>query len=377
MTDVTRCKHCILPASMPNAGLNDRGVCRLCEDYIKRQEESRGPGLRKEREFEAIIERARGLGRTYDCLIPLSGGKDSTYALYLCDRIYKLKCLCVTFDNGFLSSHAVSNIRNAVSATRADHMMITVNRRTMLDLYRLFLEKTGTFCPACLRGITLALKVAKRYRIPLTVQGTGWQVRYLSSLTEVYQEAWPGFFGNVVRGEAIEREIRPLLEKDKSWDLDRLAGIAARVFKSPRLARSFYVRLYDYFDPDYDKIYETIKKEMGWTAADQSNAEHLDCELHGVAGFLHHLKFPELTGHTIHRAGLVRMGKVGRDAALAQDLEELARAEEPAVLERFLREMDMTKEEFLAHTRDWRTVAKFRMRKKYRLRNLFYKLTRQ
>lgn len=372
-----RCRECILPASLPSTRLEGRGTCSLCQDYRKRKAEHQANGRNRAKEFEAHVERARRLSRPYDCLVPMSGGKDSTYALYLCDRVFGMKCLGVTFDNGFLSSHAIANIRSAVRSTRADHMMISTNRPTMLKLYRLFLEKTGTFCPVCLRGIGVALDVARRYRIPLTVSGTGWQVTYLAGLPEVYQEGSVDFFRNVVRGEPIEKDAAALLEKGSSWSVARLSQIVARLFKKPWLARSMYLRLYDYFDPDYDKIYDVIKREMGWTSGDEANAEHLDCELHGVAGYLQSLKFPDLTGRTIHRAGLVRMGKVDRDSALAKDLEEKAAFSPPSSLGPFLDEMGMSMEEFLAKAGDWRAVSPFRSRKKALLRSLYHKLTRQ
>jgi len=377
MEETLRCRECILPSSLPSVGLEDQGTCSLCQDYRKRKAEHQSEGRDRAKEFEAHVKRARTLSRPYDCLVPLSGGKDSTYALYLCDRIYGMKCLGVTFDNGFLSPHAIANIRNAVRSTRADHMMISANRPTMLKLYRLFLEKTGTFCPVCLRGIGFVLDVAQRYKIPLTVSGTGWQVTYLAGLPEVYQEGSVDFFRNVVKGEPIEKDVSAFLRGNMAWNVDRLSRIAARILKKPWLARSMYLRLYDYFDPDYDTIYDIIKREMGWTAGDERNAEHLDCELHGVAGYLHSLKFPDLTGHTIHRAGLVRMGKAERDVALAEDLDEKARVATPANLQAFLDEMGMSIEQFLTKTRDWRVVSRFRSKKRAPLRSLYHKLTRQ
>ena len=175
MTPIDRCRSCVLPASLPSLSLGEDGTCGGCAGYRSRKERDAGRPRKKE-EFEALVERARKLDRTYDCLIPLSGGKDSTYALYLCEKVYKLKCLCVTFDNGYLAPGALANIQAALAATRADHIMYQVSRAVMLDLYKLFLRKTGAFCPPCLRGIGLAASLAERFRIPLTVAGTGWQV---------------------------------------------------------------------------------------------------------------------------------------------------------------------------------------------------------
>lgn len=377
MQKVFRCNECILPSSLPSTGLENPGTCSLCQDYRKRKAGHQMGGRDLAKDFAAHIKRARSLSRPYDCLVPLSGGKDSTYALYLCDRVYGMKCLAVTFDNGFLSPHAIGNIRNAIRSTRADHLMISANRPTMLKLYRLFLEKTGTFCPVCMRGIGLALEVAQLYKIPLTVSGTGWQVTYLAGIPEVFQEGSVDFFRDVVRGEPIEKDVSALFRTNKAWNLDHISKIAARLLRKPWLARSMYIRLYDYFDPDYDMIYDVIKREMGWTAGDEKNAEHLDCELHGIAGYLHSLKFPDLTGHTIHRAGLVRMGKADRDLALAEDLNEKDRSTPPANLQAFLGEMGMSTEEFLAKAKDWRAVSSYRSQKRRPFRSLYYKLTQQ
>lgn len=377
MQNVERCQHCILPVTLPSVQPDDRGICGLCADYRHRQEASRGSDREKNQAFEALIERARKLGRPYDCLVPLSGGKDSTYALYLCDRVYKLKCLCVTFDNGYLSDRARKNIASAINSTRADHIMFFLNRTTMLELYKLFIRKTGTFCPACLRGIGLAINTAQNYRIPLTVSGTGWQVTYLAGVPELYQEGTSEYFRNVVKGEPIERDVRPLTQEARRWDLARVGKIASRLFKLPQLSKSHYIRLYDYFSPNYEMIYRTIQDEMGWSAADGKGAEHLDCELHDVAGYLHHLKFPDLTGHTVHRSGLIRMRHLERAAALTQDLEELSQTKAPENLGPFLEEMGLSMEEFRSSTRDWRKVTRFRTSRKNRLRSLYHKLTRQ
>jgi len=307
----------------------------------------------------------------------LSGGKDSTYALYLCARVYHLKCLCVTFDNGYLSERARDNIARAVGSTRADHIMYSMNPSTMRELYKLFIKKTGTFCPACLYGIGRAIDLAQSFGIPLTVSGTGWQVTYLAGLSELYQGGDNEYFRGVLRGEPIEQEVRPMRPSAKRWNLARVGKIASRLLRLPRLSGTHYVRLYDYFDPDYEMIYQTIQREMGWTSTAGQGAEHLDCELHDVAGYLHHVKFRELTGHTVHRSGLVRMGHLGRTAALAEDLEELSRVKEPEYLEVFLRDMGMSRQEFLSSTGDWKGITNFRKSGQNRLRSLYHKLTKQ
>ncbi|HOW84900.1 MAG TPA: hypothetical protein P5119_06050 [Candidatus Aminicenantes bacterium] len=373
MGTVERCRCCVLPAGLPGADLDGTGVCGLCRGYRARQQE---PRLGRKREFEALVEHARRLGRAYDCLVPLSGGKDSTYALYLCDRVYKLKCLAVTFDNGYLSEGALANVRNAVRSTRADHIMYQVNPGVMRDLYKLFLAKTGSFCPACLRGIGLAAGVAERFDIPLTVAGTGWQVSYLAGLPELYQEGTVGYFRNVVRGEPVERDAGALVQAEPAWSVARVGKILSRLLRIPRLSSRHYVRLYDHFDPDYETILRLIRTEMGWSSEGGAKTEHLDCRIHDVAGYVQQLKFPDLTPETIHRAGLVRMGKLEREAALAEEARGLEGRTAPGALAPFCEELGLTVEEFRGLAQDWRKLARFR-EKKGRWKSLYHRLTKQ
>ena len=98
--NITRCKRCILPRSSPGLTFDESGVCSMCQAYERRWSNL---DYKKSEEYVTnIFEAARSKNNKYDCVIGLSGGKDSSYALYLCIQKYKLKPLCVTFDNGFL-----------------------------------------------------------------------------------------------------------------------------------------------------------------------------------------------------------------------------------------------------------------------------------
>lgn len=171
MDDIERCARCILPASLPSVELDEDGVCNHCRTYEASFGDWEAVAEQKKAQLEKLLAQAQQLRRSYDCLIPLSGGKDSTYALYLC-KVYGLKCLCVTFDNGFLSGYARANIQRSLEATGADHLMYTANRDHLLRLYGLFLEKSGGICRACMTGINVSTQMAtKAFDIPLLVHG--------------------------------------------------------------------------------------------------------------------------------------------------------------------------------------------------------------
>ena len=104
------CSRCILPETFPGIHFDEKQVCNYC-----RQFECEGGPLPPELKarnsawFDRLIAARRGKGR-YDCLVGMSGGKDSTYVAYVLKEKYGLSILGYTFDNGFLSETARGNI---------------------------------------------------------------------------------------------------------------------------------------------------------------------------------------------------------------------------------------------------------------------------
>lgn len=112
--EILRCNRCILPASLPSVELDENGVCNHCKAYDALVTELARTRDERRRNLETMVEKAKATRGAYDCMVTLSGGKDSTYALYLAAKVLGLRCLCATFDNAYLSEHARNNIRNAL-----------------------------------------------------------------------------------------------------------------------------------------------------------------------------------------------------------------------------------------------------------------------
>jgi len=146
--------------------------------------------------LEKLIDKAQSLNRPYDCVVPFSGGKDSTYVLYLFSNIYKLRCLAVSLDNGFLSEQAKINIDNALKNSTADHIYYRINIKKGTMLFNHFMKKTGNFCNACMREINYAIKLAERqFKPPLVVKGSGKRVQYITGIADFGEVNTPLFLG--------------------------------------------------------------------------------------------------------------------------------------------------------------------------------------
>jgi len=120
MPTYQRCTHCISDTTIPDIRFDENGVCNYCKihDELEKEFPRGDAGKRK---LDAVIEQIRlsGRGKPYDCVLGVSGGRDSTYTLYLAAKL-GLRPLAVHFDNGWNSEIAVSNIKNAVSRLKID-----------------------------------------------------------------------------------------------------------------------------------------------------------------------------------------------------------------------------------------------------------------
>jgi len=370
--DIARCARCILPASLPSAQLDEAGICAHCRAYDRLAAELERTKAEREQRLRQIVNQARQAARPYDCVVPLSGGKDSSYALYLCSKVYGLRCLCATLDNGYLTPNARANIENALNASGADHIVYRVNRDTMLPLYGLSMRNCGMFCPPCNRGIEVTMfAAAQAFRVPLVVMGHGTLPTHLSDgrMPEIFRGGDLAFFKEVMRGENLAGRVAPFLSHGHQPPaLDILANRAAQLFPQglPRkawwslhsrvrrvLRRSglekapdpLLINIYDYVDTPEAEVRETLAASMGWQSAD-GTFEHLDCAVEEIKRYVQGVKFPELTSTTIRNSGLVRAGRMLREEALAIERDQLSNSRQPAMLEQFVSDLNITRAEF-------------------------------
>mgnify|MGYP001440373209 CR=1 FL=1 len=102
--DIRRCSNCILPSNYPFIKFDKDDVCNYCLSFKK-------PVLNNDG-FEKILTERRSNTAKYDCLVGLSGGRDSVYGLYLLKNKYKMNPLAYTYDWGFIGEMARLNISN-------------------------------------------------------------------------------------------------------------------------------------------------------------------------------------------------------------------------------------------------------------------------
>jgi tRNA(Ile)-lysidine synthase TilS/MesJ len=99
------CSKCGIP-KVGNIRFNDIDVCHICQNWDDYR-------LRIQGDFSAISEsiRERGLGKPFDCIVGISGGRDSTYTLYKLVKDYDLRCAAVFVENAFTPTETSHNVK--------------------------------------------------------------------------------------------------------------------------------------------------------------------------------------------------------------------------------------------------------------------------
>ncbi|MPZ45400.1 MAG: hypothetical protein GEV05_18810 [Betaproteobacteria bacterium] len=172
-----RCKRCLLPEAVPGSDFDSNGVCRPCREY-RPDSRSKAEEARKvcEADLERTLKDVRGSGQ-YDCLVPLSGGKDSVYLIHRLKNDYGLRVLAHTTDIN-IGPIAWSNIRRAVDKLDVEHLVYRPSMAFYRKLFRFLLmnqEARGAVHTISYAYGPLfesnALRAAVALRIPLVLAG--------------------------------------------------------------------------------------------------------------------------------------------------------------------------------------------------------------
>lgn len=323
-----RCSKCILPENYPNISFNEEGVCNLCVNFENKWSKHKKENFATlQSKLEHIFRWAKKKNRKYDCLVPISGGKDSAYVLYLCKFKYKLKVLAYHFDNGFVSPQAKENIRNIVEGADVDYISFAPRWELLRKMYSHLLLKTGHFCSACTLGYqSTSYKIAEKEKIPLIVVGSSRRTEGVIPKEMIYHDA--RWFRNVLQDEIAGDDL-------EDWMYYSLTKVAKRLF----FGKIKYVRLPFYLDWNLDEIEGIIRKHLGWQ--DPSRSDHMDCIMTPVMNYLYVKKWG-FGVKTVNYSARIRDGQMSQQETLKKVAVEESN-DEPEIMDEFLNRLGLSR----------------------------------
>ena len=170
-TPVFRCLRCLYTTHHPlGLTLDEEGVCSGCRIHEEKDTlnwESRWTRL------ERLVAPYRvANGKTYDCIVPVSGANDSYYIVHLVKERLGLNPLLVTYNKYFNTPLGIHNLANLRITFNCDILVQNVNPISVKKITRTTLRELGSIYWPCLAGQTVfPVQTAVRYKIPLIIWG--------------------------------------------------------------------------------------------------------------------------------------------------------------------------------------------------------------
>lgn len=341
-----RCNPCGLPETHETIVFDAAGKCNVCRN-VEFKQSAIDWGQRRENLAE-LIEEHRGK-YDYDCIVPFSGGKDSTWTLYYLVKEFGIKPLVVRFDHGFMRPNLEDNVKRVCRKLGVDIVSFTPNWRVVQRLMlQSFLEK-GDFCWHCHTGIfSYPMWVALEKQVPLIFWGEP-------------SAEYTAYFSYEQEEEVDEKRFNRYVNLGISADdmFVRLGGDVdprdLKCFSYPPLKalRDLNYRsvcLGSYIPWDVKKQSAIIMDELGWKGDEvenvppQYNYEKIECYMQGVRDYIKYIK----RGYTrpSHLAAIdIRHGRMTREEG--QRMVAEYEGKRPPSLDLFLNFIGMTEEEFL------------------------------
>ncbi|MGB3479118.1 MAG: ATPase [bacterium] len=168
-----RCAKCVLTDKMPHITFDKNGVCNYCNTYKNFK-------FQGEQELLRILDLHRGKSKNYDCIVNISGGRDSAYTLLKLKKDYGMRVLAVNYENPFTDNQAKKNIDHMVKILKVDIIRFAHKSNIHESCFRnnlisWFRHPSPAMVPMMCIGCKIIwkkiLKIAKTYDIRLIING--------------------------------------------------------------------------------------------------------------------------------------------------------------------------------------------------------------
>jgi N-acetyl sugar amidotransferase len=346
------CARCVMPETAETLAFSAAGVCTVCRQVEHKQ--TAIDWLERGEQLDQLIQATRGQ-HDYDCIVPFSGGKDSTFTLWHLVTQLHLKPLVVRFDHGFMRPTVIENNHRTFRRLGVDVLSFTPNWQIVRKLMFEALRRRGDFCWHCHTGIfAYPMWVAVEKKVPLVIWGEP-------------SAEYSSFYGYDEEEEVDERRFNTLVNLGINAE-DMLGMLDDSVSDYPVTARDLKPYTYppvaelrrlklrsiclgSYIPWDVKKQVEIIKAELGWQGDEvegvppEYDYEKIECFMQGVRDYIKFLK--RGFGRTTHLASIdIRNGRMTREEAEA--LVAQYDGKRPGSLDIFLRYLGLSEADFMA-----------------------------
>ena len=315
------CSKCILPETFPGISFNADGVCNLCQKFESKELKLAQDKKKYEQKFHQLLVHIHKMVQSsYDILMAYSGGKDSTYTMYLLKSKYNLRVLALSFDNGFISDTALKNIKEVTDRLGIDHILFKPKwdilkrifiHASMNELYsKKTLERASTICTSCIGLVkSLCLKTAIEQHIPMI--GFGWSPGQAPVQSSIMKNN-PSFV------KVAQQAIIGPLEKVSGSEIGTYFLNEWHYAQPESFPYNVHPMAWEFYSEHM--ILEEIKK-LGWKEPEDTDTNSSNCLLNAYANEVH-IKRYGFHPYVWEIANMVREGIMSRDEGFKKIYQE-------------------------------------------------------
>ncbi len=339
--EIKYCTRCCFPETMDGIEFDYMGICNACRSS---EDKMHINWKEKEDELKIILEKfKKNSGDNYDCILPISGGKDSFFQAHILVKKFKIKPLAVTFSHNWFSETGVYNLQRCLQVFNLDHIQFTPARNLVNKIAKKSIQTIGDSCWHCHAGIgSFPIKIASNFNIPLLIWGESVSENDARS---TYGEPKIRFDKDYFTKISAKLTAEQMTDKE-------LSKKDLKMFQIPKLKelkknKVYGIHLGDYIFWDDERQTEFIKKEYGWKESEMEGAykkyKSVECIMAGVHDYSCYLK--RGFGRATWQASVdTRNGLLTRDEAF--DLIKKYDFTRPQALDYFLKITGFSEKEF-------------------------------
>jgi N-acetyl sugar amidotransferase len=310
------CTNCLLPETHETITFDESGICSVCSNFDKKQVVD----WKSRREtLSNLLAESKSRGSEYDCVIPFSGGKDSTFSLYYAVKELGLKVLVVSFDHGFYRKNLLENRERTLNRLGVDFLSFKPNQRLVKKMMIQSLRDKGDFCWHCHTGISAyPLRVAVEKNIPLILWGES-STEYTNYFKVEDFHSIDSSSYNRIANLGISAEDM-YFRLDEEFELREFLPFTLPPEHQLREKRIATFPLGNFIKWDTEAQVALIQKELGWKGDEVEGVpedfkyEKIECMMQGMRDFLKYSK--RGYARTTHLTSIeIRNGRMSRNEA--------------------------------------------------------------
>jgi PP-loop superfamily ATP-utilizing enzyme len=270
---LTRCPMCLMPSHAVTLSRDEKS-CSYCTPDDSREAITAGetfiPNDNKGWSIDDIKNLREQSGGKYDCLVGLTGGRDSTFILYYIKKVLNLNPLAVNFSSPFQSEEAKHNMLDATSRLGVDFESYSIDSTFFNKLAKGFFIKHGEFCSPCHKGhhFTLA-KFASEHGIRVIIRG-------ISSKIDL-NKANPKYFSYFCQSEdEFNERVKNMADEFDITNEELSRHQKMTHIQSWKDQTVLTIDLPDLLDWGYDEIQNVLDNEFDWKHP-EGQFFHCDC----------------------------------------------------------------------------------------------------